>query len=204
MKRQGNRVSHTYTMTVDAEGTAVFPLLCPVREYDWIDVWSCDVIYSESGIAELGCVFLTDLPGRGTETWVVTRFEPESVIEFCRTAGTSRTCLLQVALSPGAEGGTTVNVSRGGALIRTEHSLDEAERHLVVFLPDADAHAFEGHTCPDCGSVFGGRRLLHMAVWARVVQQGRGGGDRRDNWMAALEFESLIELPEDEPHRQAC
>jgi hypothetical protein len=69
-------------MTVDAEGTAVFPLLCPVREYDWIDVWSCDVIYSESGIAELGCVFLTDLPGRGTETWVVTRFEPEFVIEF--------------------------------------------------------------------------------------------------------------------------
>lgn len=100
--------------------------------------------------------------------------------------------------------GTTVNISRGGALVRTEHSLDEAERYLVVFLPDADAYAFEGHTCPDCGSVFGGLRLLHMAVWARVVQQGRGGGDRRDNWMAALEFESLIELPEDEPCRQAC
>jgi len=106
MKTQGNRVSHTYTMTIDAVAADIFPLLCPVREYDWIDVWSCDVVYSESGVAEPGCVFLTDIPARGIETWVVTRFEPASAIEFCRTAGASRACLLQVALTPGADGGT--------------------------------------------------------------------------------------------------
>ncbi len=55
MDTPGNRVSHTYTMTIAADAATIFPLLCPVREFDWIDVWSCDVVYSESGVAELGC-----------------------------------------------------------------------------------------------------------------------------------------------------
>lgn len=59
----------------------VFPLLCPVREYEWIERWDCTVVYSESGVAEEGCIFETDFAGR--ETWVVTRYEPPQRIEFC-------------------------------------------------------------------------------------------------------------------------
>lgn len=94
--------------------------------------------------------------------------------------------------------GTAVNVSRGGALIRTAERLDEARRHLVAFLPEENGHAFAGHACPNCGHVFGVRQLRRMSVWARVLRQGGGG---HDTWAAAVEFERLIDLGEDEPGR---
>lgn len=56
----------------------VFPLLCPVREYDWIPDWSCTMIHSASGVAELGCIFMRD---RG-ETWITTRYEPPVRIDY--------------------------------------------------------------------------------------------------------------------------
>jgi len=63
----------------------IWPLLCPVREYDWIEVWACDLVHSESGYNELGCVFQTEFPTEGDrETWVTSRFEPMERIEFVR------------------------------------------------------------------------------------------------------------------------
>ena len=53
------RVSHEYTQTNDAPPEKVFPLLCPVREADWVPGWQYRLIYSESGVAEDGCVFST-------------------------------------------------------------------------------------------------------------------------------------------------
>jgi hypothetical protein len=63
----------------------IFPLLCPVREYEWIESWKCDVVFSESGVAELDCVFRTHFADDGAEdTWVVCRYEPPVLIEFVR------------------------------------------------------------------------------------------------------------------------
>lgn len=56
----------------------VFPLLCPVREYDWIPDWSCTMVHSVSGVAELGCLFTRE---RG-ETWITTRYEPPTRIDY--------------------------------------------------------------------------------------------------------------------------
>ncbi len=131
MTMQGNRVSHTHAMTIDANAETIFPLLCPVRESDWIDGWSSEVIYSESGVAELGCVFLTDLGGRGTETWIVTRFEPGSAIDFSRTAGASRACLLEVRLTPTNDGQTALH------WVYTHTGIDAAGRDWVDRYPAA-------------------------------------------------------------------
>ena len=70
---------------ITAPPAEVFPLLCPVREYDWIDGWECEVVYSESGVAENNCIFTTNVPERGGEAvWTVTRYEPENcLIQFC-------------------------------------------------------------------------------------------------------------------------
>ena len=38
----------------------VFPLLCPVREADWIDGWNPVLVLTQSGFAEQDCVFITD------------------------------------------------------------------------------------------------------------------------------------------------
>lgn len=83
MNRTRNQLSHT--MHVSGSPEQVFPLLCPVREYEWIENWQCELIYSKSGKAEADCVFRTRFPQDGPEdTWVVSRYEPPRMIEFIR------------------------------------------------------------------------------------------------------------------------
>lgn len=79
------RTMRSYSMQLDASPDDIFPLLCPVREYEWIQPWRCEMVYSESGWAELDCVFKTNFPEDGEEdTWVVSRYEPPTRIEFVR------------------------------------------------------------------------------------------------------------------------
>lgn len=82
----------------------VFPLLCPVREYEWLEDWHCDLVYTESGVAELDCIFTTEFPGEGgPETWVVSDYVPNRRIEFVRF-NALRTIRYTIALAPDGEG----------------------------------------------------------------------------------------------------
>ena len=82
----GCRRTRSVTMHLGSDPETVFPLLCPVRESDWIETWQCEMVHSESGRAELDCVFKTTFPSDGPEdTWVVARYESPRVIEFVRT-----------------------------------------------------------------------------------------------------------------------
>lgn len=95
-------------MVFGAPPEAVFALLCPVREYEWIDVWDCRVVYTGSGTAEADCVFVTDFTHHGgEETWVVSRYEPPRVIEFVRFTPGEKVVRLAVALAPSGPGRTT-------------------------------------------------------------------------------------------------
>lgn len=83
MKR--NRSIKSYTMNLHGRPDDIFPLLCPVREYDWIQPWQCEMVYTDSGRAESDCVFKTNFPEDGPEdTWVISRYEPPEYIEFVR------------------------------------------------------------------------------------------------------------------------
>jgi hypothetical protein len=59
-------------------------LLCPKREYEWIPQWDCEILFSESGFAELDCVFTTNFPNDMKETWVVDKYKPNRLIQFSR------------------------------------------------------------------------------------------------------------------------
>jgi len=86
----------------------VFPLLCPVREYEWIESWQCEVVSSNSGFAELDCVFKTHFPGDGPEdTWVVSRYEPPLLIEFVRV-NALRTIRFAISLAENEDGTTAL------------------------------------------------------------------------------------------------
>lgn len=89
MRRNGHRTLTATTATLAAPPAAVFPLLCPQREYEWIDTWACNLIYSDSGFAEENCIFTTDRMrslGIERETWVCAVFEPPRRIGFVRTS----------------------------------------------------------------------------------------------------------------------
>lgn len=82
------RTVHQYRHRIDAAPERIFPLLCPVRDYDWIASWRCEIVYSQSGVAELGCIFTTDFSGEGRSVWTVSRYEPNRRIEFVVIAAT--------------------------------------------------------------------------------------------------------------------
>ena len=97
---QARRVVKAYRQTIEGTPEQVFPLLCPVREVEWLDGWAYRMIYSASGLVEPGAVFTTSAPGEADTVWVVSRHEPaQGVVEFCRFTAASRTCLLRIAVS---------------------------------------------------------------------------------------------------------
>ncbi len=99
------RVVKRYRMNLSAPPADVFPLLCPVREYEWIEPWACDMIYSASGGAEDHAVFTTRFPAQGgEETWVVCRYEPDRAIAFIRVAAGFKVNRLDIVLEPAGAG----------------------------------------------------------------------------------------------------
>ena len=104
--RPPNRVTHTYTQHLVAPPAAVFPLLCPVREADWIDGWNPLVVLSHSGLAEPDCVFVTDSRPYDA-VWFITRHEPErGFVEMIKVTPEVTACKLTIqvrAAGPGSE-----------------------------------------------------------------------------------------------------
>ena len=91
------RITRKYRQTIDAAPENVFPLLCPVREAEWLDGWRYDLIYSESGLVEEGAVFSTSYEGEEDTVWVVTKHDPRKFqVDFVRFTHGSRTCLLKI------------------------------------------------------------------------------------------------------------
>jgi hypothetical protein len=85
-------------------------LLCPVREYEWLDNWACEMVYSESGVAEDNCIFRTNFGGVPM-IWSVSRYEPPRRIEFVSVAPGREVVRLKIGLEPAA-GGTRLHWER--------------------------------------------------------------------------------------------
>ena len=109
---EAKRITRCYRQTINALPGVVFPLLCPVREAEWLDGWQYEMIYSESGLAEEGCVFSTQSDGEPDTVWVISRHEKENhLIEFTRFTPGSRTCVLKVTVTPKDETVSNVDIS---------------------------------------------------------------------------------------------
>lgn len=110
----GARVTRSYRQTIEASPDAVFPLLCPVREAEWLEGWRYTMVHSASGLVEPGAVFTTPPPGGlGADTvWIVTRHDAAAgAVEFARFAPGLHTCLLAIGVSPAGERRSHVEVA---------------------------------------------------------------------------------------------
>jgi len=107
-RREATRLDTTRTIHLPAPPQDVFPLLCPVREYDWIEPWNCELLHSLSGVAELGCVFRATLRDCGEETWLCVRYEPSKTIEYVRFALIGLISHLTITLAPDGAGGSSM------------------------------------------------------------------------------------------------
>ena len=79
------RKNLTYKQAHRSKAAEVFPLLCPVREVEWLDGWDFAMIHSDSGLVEKGCVFSTSHHGKTETLWVVTTHDTiNHLVEFVR------------------------------------------------------------------------------------------------------------------------
>jgi hypothetical protein len=131
------RVVRRFTQRIQAPPERVFPLLCPVREGEWLDGWAerVEILHSDSGVVEEGCVFRTRAPGRPETVWVVSRHDPAArVVEFVRVT----TGLLATRLA------IEVHEDGGGSRVEIEYTftpLGEAGRAELAAKHSAEAFA---------------------------------------------------------------
>lgn len=130
------RVKHTYTQTLAGSPSTVFPLLCPVRETEWVNGWEPNLVISESGVAELDCIFI--MPDQPHESiWVVTQWEPTAYyIEFVKVTPGLLVGRIEIRLQAGAAGQTLAEVSYSYT------ALSEAGERFVESFTEAHYAAF--------------------------------------------------------------
>ena len=129
------RVSRTYTQMLKGPPEAVFPLLCPVREADWIPDWDPLLVVTGSGVAEEDCVFVT-LDEPESSIWYVTDYEPERhLIAFVRVTPGLTATRLRIQVRPASEGASA-------DITFTHTSLGDAGDAFVDGLTEAAYAAF--------------------------------------------------------------
>lgn len=69
-----NKIIRSYRQALGGTRREIFSLLCPVREREWLKGWDYNMIYSESGFAEKGCIFETD-NDYGGYLWLITKHD---------------------------------------------------------------------------------------------------------------------------------
>ena len=70
-----NSIKRSYTQSINSSPEKVFPLLCPVREKEWVHGWDPELIISNSGFAEKDSIFVTK-HGDEKNYWIITRHDP--------------------------------------------------------------------------------------------------------------------------------
>jgi len=71
---KSRRLERTYKQLLNGHKEEIIKLLCPVREKEWLNGWDYSMVFSESGLAEKGCVFETD-NDFGKYQWVMTQYD---------------------------------------------------------------------------------------------------------------------------------
>jgi len=98
MEFTGIQKTFSYTQINNGNIENVFPLLCPVREKDWLDGWNYKMIHSKSGVIEKNCVFTTQ-NGELETTWHITQYDKlDYKIEFLRVTPSENVVRINIQL----------------------------------------------------------------------------------------------------------
>jgi hypothetical protein len=152
------RRSFRFEALILADPDRIFPLLCPIREEEWIEGWSATVLFSASGVAEPGAVFRTRI--ETGELWVTTVHDRAAHrAEYVVVGGAHLVLLFQVSLE--REPGEASRL----IIVRTYTGLDAVGRGLVGELTDERVRADDERIA---------RQLAHfLATGAMLRARGR-------------------------------
>jgi hypothetical protein len=144
------RITRSYTQHIAARPESVFPLLCPVREAEWLDGWidELEMVHSASGLAEDGCVFRTRVAGRPETVWMITRHDPaQRVVEFFRVTTGLVATRLRIEVQARADASSSVQItytftplSPAGRAFVKDNCSEEAFRKDMAWWQDSMNH----------------------------------------------------------------
>jgi hypothetical protein len=97
--KQGKKNIKNAKILLEFPLSAIFPLLCPVEEYKWFPIWSCEMVYSQSGKAEQNAVFLTHESDGTISVETIITYEPPKIIEFLIVKETHSVERLSISLN---------------------------------------------------------------------------------------------------------
>lgn len=148
------RATHTYTQHLHASPELVFPLLCPVRECDWVNGWVPGLVITASGIAERDCVFTTG-SGPDEAVWVVSAYDPPQHIEFFKFTAGHSVCRITIDLRVDGSAGTAAEITyaytaiaeRGAAYVR-EFTADFYVRFMRAWESELNHYLATGSKLP--------------------------------------------------------
>ncbi|MDJ0763247.1 MAG: hypothetical protein QNJ97_09690 [Myxococcota bacterium] len=110
--KNNRREKRHYRQHLCASATEVFPLICPVEEAKWLDGFTYQMIYSDSGVAEQGCVFMTSNPDEPDTIWTITRHDiKEKVVVFLRVTPQWLVTEIEVHLTDMADGQCSADIT---------------------------------------------------------------------------------------------
>jgi len=99
-----NRIRHIFTQTLTGPPDRVFPLLCPVRERDWVPNWNPIRVITDSGVAERDGIFVTEAAPHDA-VWVITRHDAGAgILQMIKITPDHTVCKIEIALRAGGEG----------------------------------------------------------------------------------------------------
>ena len=105
------RVTRTYVQKIQAHPDEVFPLLCPVRETEWVEGWDPIVVYSQSGLAEPDCIFLTG-ETEPESAWIITNRDSNKFeMEIIKVTPWTTMAKVNISLRQNEESGTDATVT---------------------------------------------------------------------------------------------
>lgn len=108
--RKPVRRKHHGEQTWIAPPEKTFPLLCPVRETDWVPGWEPKLVVSNSGFMEFGCLFVEpDTPNDAI--WIVTEFKPNEAAGMYRVLPEVTVSRFSIELRPGERGTTRAHIT---------------------------------------------------------------------------------------------
>lgn len=127
-----DRLVTTFTQRIEAPPAVVFPLVCPVRESEWLDGWAegFELIYSDSGFAEKDCVFRTAAAGEPEMIWTISQHDPQrGVVEFVRVLAGLVATTLRVEIADNGDGTSAVRVTYVVTPVSEEGARFAADRY---------------------------------------------------------------------------
>jgi hypothetical protein len=78
------RKEFIHKISIQGDNMTIFRLFCPIEEKNWVPGWECNLLYSETGIAEKNCVFSTKHTNMPESIWICSIYTPDIEVEYVR------------------------------------------------------------------------------------------------------------------------